>query len=46
MTPTIGNPASGTAQRHRIPSDPSVGPAPMARPDTLRRKASLTMIRL
>jgi len=46
MTPTIGNPAPGTAQRHRIPSDPAAGPAPTARPDTLRGKASLSVIRL
>jgi hypothetical protein len=45
MKATIGNPATGTAQRLRIPTDPAAGTAPTARPDTLRAKPTLSMIR-
>ena len=46
MKPTIGNPAPGTAPRHRIPSDPAARTPPTTRPDTLRGKPSLSMIGL
>lgn len=43
MNATIGNPAPGTAQRHRIPGDHAARTAPPTRPDTLRGMPSLSM---
>jgi len=44
MKPPIGNPAPGTAPRHRIPSDPAAGTAPTTQPDTLRGNPTLSLI--